>query len=404
MLDPDGDSVTAFHKLNHARDWKEFCDALKTFPGATQNVVYADVDGHIGYYGAGFIPIRKSGDGSVPYDGSKDDGEWTGYIPFDKLPHVYDPPSGMIATANGRIVGRDYPYHLTHAWASPHRQRRIHDLLSAKSKLTTDDFRAIQGDVYAMSGMAFEREVVKLLGGYAASPSSSAMDGDGNSNGGAKMKEALELLTAWDGKVTTDSRAALLLQEMGDLFFNRLLVNAIGEERARQYRWGNRSTLMERLMTERPPAWLPKAYSSWQDFLKACESEARANLTRRLGADETKWTYGQVAQARFNHPLAAAPLIGDRFRIAPFPQRGSGGSIGLGPTVNVGQAVSMRLIADPSNWDNTEQGITLGESGDPASPHYKDQLDDWRQVTPRVFPFSRQAVEKAAKQRLTLMP
>jgi len=399
-LDPAAESVTTFYKLNRARDWKEFCEGLKTYPGATQNFVYADVDGHIGYYGAGFIPMRKSGDGSVPYDGSKDDGEWMGYIPFDKLPHVYDPPSGMIVTANARIVGREYPYHLTHSWASPHRQRRIHDLLSAKNKLTIDDFRRIQGDVYAMSGVTFAREAAKLLGGTASSSSTKAVDG----NGEAKLKETVGLLAAWDGQVTPDSRAALLLQEMGDVFFNRLLVNAIGEERARQYRWGNRSTLMERLMTARPPQWLPKTYASWQDFLKACESEARANLTKRLGADESKWTYGQVALARFNHPLAAVPLIGESFKVAPFPQHGNPGSVGIGPTVNVGQTVSMRLIADPSNWDNTQQGIALGESGDPASPHYKDQLDDWRNVTPRVFPFSRQAVEKAARQTLSLTP
>ena len=400
VFDPEIESVSTFYKLNHARDWKEYCDALKTYGGATQNFIYADVDGHIGYYGAGYIPIRKSGDGSVPYDGSKDDGEWTGYIPFDKLPHAYDPPSGMIVTANARIVGRDYPYHLTHAWASPHRQRRIHDLLSAKSKLTIDDFRAIQGDVYALSGTTFEHEVVKLLG--SALLDSSVPVGDNNT--AAKIEETINLLKGWDGKAMPDSRAALLVQEMGDVFFNRLLVNMIGEERARQYRWGNRSTLMEWLITERPQTWLPKAYASWRDFLKACESEARVNLTKRLGADETKWTYGQVAQARFNHPLAAAPLIGDRFRIVPFPQQGSPGSIGLGPTVNVGQTVSMRLIADPSNWDNTQQGIALGESGDPASPHYKDQLDDWRNVTTRVLPFSRQAVEKATKQTLTLVP
>src|SRR5262249_49941496 len=160
---------------------------------ATQNFVYADVDGHIGYYGAGYIPIRKSGDGSVPYDGATDDGEWTGYIPFDKLPHVYDPPSGMVVTANARVVGRDYPFHLTHAWSMPYRQKRINDLLSAKSKLTIDDFRATQGDVYAIGGATFAREIVKLF----------AVD----STVDAGMRATLKLLADWDGKVVPDSRA-----------------------------------------------------------------------------------------------------------------------------------------------------------------------------------------------------
>lgn len=97
-------------------------------------------------------------------------------------------------------------------------------------------------------------------------------------------------------------------------------------------------------------------------------------------------------------------MIGDKFKIAPFPQNGNGYSGGLGPTVNVGPTVSMRMIVDMSNLDNSQHGIQLGESGNPDSPHYKDQLDDWRNVTPRVFPFTADAVKRAAKQTMTLMP
>src|SRR5262249_6624491 len=139
-LDPSLTDSAAFLRINRAGNWKEFTAALSAYAGPTQNFVYADLDGHIGYYGAGAIPIRKSGDGSVPYDGSTDDGEWTGWIPFDKLPHVYDPPAGIIVTANQRVVGTDYPYFLSHSWAQPFRARRIFDLLSEKPKLTIDDY------------------------------------------------------------------------------------------------------------------------------------------------------------------------------------------------------------------------------------------------------------------------
>src|SRR5262249_35075440 len=158
----------------------------------------------------------KSGDGSTPYDGSKDDGEWTGYIPFDKLPHVFDPPSGMVVTANARIVGRDYPYFLTHNWSVTYRQTRINELLKAKSKLTVDDIRAVQGDVYAIGGKTFSDEVVKFFGA--------------NSSGDDKFKETLKLLAAWDGRVTPDSKAALLVSEMREVFFNRILASAVGED------------------------------------------------------------------------------------------------------------------------------------------------------------------------------
>ncbi|HZN05363.1 MAG TPA: penicillin acylase family protein, partial [Pyrinomonadaceae bacterium] len=118
--------------------------------------------------------------------------------------------------------------------------------------------------------------------------------------------------------------------------------------------------------------------------------------------DESKWTWGNFAKARFPHPLSTAPLIGTQFTVPPVPQNGTGGLIGA--TVNVGSAVSMRLIADPGDWDKTQQGVALGESGLPKSPHWSDQLADWRAVTPREFPFTAAAVAKAAKETLVLEP
>lgn len=389
VFDPKLESITMFSKLNHARNWQDFSAALKTYAGATQNFVYADVAGHIGYYGAGYIPIRRSGDGSVPYDGTKDDGEWTGMIPFEKLPYVFDPPSGIIVTANARIVGKDYPYHLTHGWSAPYRQKRINDLLAAKNKITADDFRAVQGDVYAIGGTTFAREVVKAFG-------QSASD--------EKLKDTLKMFAAWDGKLTPDSKAALLIYELRDVFFNKLLVNQIGAEKAKQYRWTNRHSIIDRIVTEWPQAWLPKDFASWQAYLQSCNDDARAILTKKYGADESKWTWGQAIQVKFAHPLASAPMIGAPFKIAAFPQFGNGYTGGTGPTVNVGPTVSMRMIADPANWDNTQHGIPLGQSGDPKNPHYQDQLDDWRNVTPRVFPFSKEAVSKAAKTTVMLEP
>jgi penicillin amidase len=108
-----------------------------------------------------------------------------------------------------------------------------------------------------------------------------------------------------------------------------------------------------------------------------------------------------MAKVRFQHPLAGAPLIGLQFAIPPFPQNGTAG---LAATVNVGATVSMRLIADTSDWDNTQHGITLGESGIPSSPHWTDQLADWRAVTPRIFPFSDVVITKAMKETWVLVP
>jgi penicillin amidase len=389
-LDPKLNGADANFQLNAARNWKEFAAALKSYTGPTQSMVYADDEGHIGYYAAGVVPVRKSGDGSAPYDGSTDAGEWISYVPFDKLPHVYDPPSGIIVTANQRIVGTDYPYFLTHYWAQPYRSRRIYDLLNQKPKLTSDDFRAIQGDVYSIAGVTFARGAAKILKDQLTAPA------DG------KLSESVGAFEKWDGEMKVDSAVALLLAEMRIAFRARIINAAIGDELAKVYLWANFDTTLDRIITDQPAAWLPKEFKTYPDFLRACYEDARQSLTKRFGADETKWTWGNRSKATFPHPLAAVPFVGSSFVIQPFAQSGTG--FLLGATVNVGGNVSMRLIADPGDWDKTQHGITLGESGRPNTPHWSDQLDDWRKVTPREFPFTEAAIAKATKETLVLEP
>jgi penicillin amidase len=387
-LDPKVNSPDSSYHINRARNWKEFSNALTSFTAPTQNIVYADADGHIGYHAAGRVPIRKSGDGSVPYDGSTDDGEWTGYIPIDKLPTLYDPPAGIIVTANQRIVGTDYPYFLTHSWAQPYRARRILDLLNEKPKLSADDFRRIQGDVYSFAAVAFARQSAKLMRGLAtpANPNLSA---------------TLDAFEKWDGQLNADSRVGPIIIQMRNAFRTRILNAALGEELIRIYGWSNFEATLDRLMMDQPKEWLPREFTSYAELLRASHDDARAALTKSLGADESKWTWGEMVKVRFQHPLAAAPLIGLQFTIPPFPQNGTSG---LAATVNVGASVSMRLIADPGDWDKTQHGITLGTSGNPTNPHWKDQLEDWRNVTPRAFPFTEAAIAKATKETLTLEP
>ena len=388
-LDPTKNNSDSTYQLNRARNWKEFNTALESFTAPTQNIVYADVDGHIGYHAAGVVPIRKSGDGSVPYDGATDAGEWATYIPVPKLPTVFDPPSGMIVTANQRIVGTDYPYFLTHHWAQPYRARRIYDLLNEKPKLSTDDFRRVLGDVYAIAGVSFTREAVKLL-----RPKLTPAD--------EKLRATLDAFEKWDGRINAESPVGPLASQMRLAFRSKILTAALGPELVRIYQWGNFDTTIDRILKEQPASWLPKEFASYADLMRVCYDEATGNLTRSLGADETKWTWGDLAKVRFPHPLSGAPLIGAQFTVPPFPQNGTGGLIGA--TVNVGASVSMRLIADPSDWDKTQQGIALGESGLPKSPHWSDQLADWRAVTPRVFPFTQAAVAAATKETLVLEP
>lgn len=395
-LDPTTFEAAGLFDANRARNWKEFTEAVRNYSGPTQNLVYVDIDGHIGYYGAGRIPIRKSGDGSVPYDGSTDDGEWTSFIPFDKLPHIYDPPSGMIITANQRVVGQSYPYFLSHLWAQPYRARRIFDLLSAKPKLTVDDFRRIQGDVYSISLVTFARAAAKAL---KSEPGAVATGSSSEPN--EKLRKLVNDFETWDGMLAPDSRVAPIVSQMRTAFKQRILNAALGADLARTYGWPGSDTLIDRILSEQPREWLPKDSPTYAELFRAAYEDARQALTKSPVPDEAQWTWGNVNKARFPHPLAQAPLIGIQFTVAPVPQSGTAGA---GATVNVGPAVSMRLIADPSEWDKTLNGIPLGQSGLPNHRHWKDQLDDWRNVTPRALPFSKTAVESATREILILTP
>jgi penicillin amidase len=261
-------------------------------------------------------------------------------------------------------------------------------LLNEKPKLDANDFRRILGDVYSIAGALFAKQAAKNL--KTVTPADE------------KLNKNIELLENWDGQVNVDSRAAVLASQMRIAFRSKILTAALGPDLVKNYQWSNFDTTLDRIIKEEPADWLPKEFKTYAELYRSCYDTAIAGFSKNLGDDETKWTWGGQVKARFPHPLAGAPLIGLQFTIPPFPQNGTGGLIGA--TVNVGQGVSMRLIADPSDWDKTQQGIATGVSGLPKNPHWSDQLEDWKAVTPRVFPFTPKAVAAATKETLVLEP
>lgn len=385
-LDPDSGEIAGLYELNRAGNWKEFTVGLSKYGGATQNFIFADLDGNIGYYGAGHIPVRSSGDGSVPYDGAKAEGEWTGYIPFGELPHVYNPPEGFIVTANQRIAGSSYQHFLTHDWAQPFRARRIYDTLKTNTKVSLDDVRDLQRDLYSIFVSDLVREVVKLS------------DANPETPGDQEWNDTIALFRNWDGRLAADAKAPAIASQMLAAFNSKILTAAIGPARAKSFAWSNTNMLLRQLVTEKPKEWLPAEYSDYLSFLRACVKEARANLTKQVGPDPTTWTWGAIRPANFPHPFSTLPLIGPIYKIPTFPLNGGSS------TVNVGSYVSMRFIADLSGWDRSRHTIALGESGNPSSPHWKDQLDQWKSGDTPEFPFSQAAVEKATREVLTLNP
>lgn len=373
--DPKNAEFEAFFFGNRARNWEDFKNALKNYGGPTQNFVYADIKGNIGWYAAGRIPIRRTGEGAFPYDGATNDGDWTGYIPFAEHPNLYNPAEGFIVTANQRIVGTSYKHpQMSRDAAPPWRARRLYDLLKENSKTTVDDVRDAQYDVFNIPLSNLAREIVKL---EAASP------------------ETLSALRSWDGRMTPDSAGALLTNEIRICMANRM-----ADENKPAPANLIRERVLDRAVQERSSRWLPKEFSNYKDFIAACDNATRTSLAdpKRFGPDPSKWLWGSFTQARFTHPLSLVPLIGAQFAIPAVPIAGSG------QTPNVASSVSMRHIATPGNWDATRHVIPLGQNGDPRSPHFKDQFEPWRTGKPQVFPFSKEAVEKAAVSLIEMRP
>lgn len=373
--DPKNNDLAAFFYLNRGQNWEDFKTALSQYGGATQNFVYADVKGNIGWYAAGKIPIRRKGTGELPYDGSTADGDWTGFIPFAELPNLYNPPSGLIVTANQRTVGTDYKYQqFIRDAATPWRARRIFDRLDPNRKVTMDDVRDAQYDIFNQPLSMLAKEI-------AASGSASA--------------QTTAVLKNWDGMMRADSKAAVIVNEVRNCIAGRI---------ADANKPVPLSAIRERILfwavAQKSARWLPAGVGSYNDLIKSCDESSHTSLSdpKRFGPDESNWRWDGVFRARFMHPLAAAPLIGGQFLVEPKGVNGSG------QTPNVGPYVSMRHIASPGNWDATRFVIPLGQSGDPKSPHFRDQFEAWNSGTPAVFPFSSAAVANAAKTTVTYRP
>jgi penicillin G amidase len=379
----------ALSKINRAQNWEEFCAALRIYPGPTQNFVFADVNGNIGYYGAGYIPVRSSGDGSLPYNGSSGEGEWERFIPFEELPHLYNPPGGFIQTANQRITGKNYPYHISTDWAPPYRAYRLKSVLSEKEKITVEEMQKLQSDVYSVPAHLFAEQALKMA---------SAHQDD------TEWRELQTELAGWDGKLTPESRPAAIASALREEFTERFLTNWLGRQRA-VYTWFLRSLVIDRVILERSSTWLPKEYKDYDAMVIDSYRSAIKRLSNQLGADRGKWNYGTVNQLNISHPLAKSSIL--KWILDP-PSCKPGGSPNTVSAVDTRAdriwGPTMRMVVSLADLDATTQSIMPGESGQFASKYYSDQINDWSVGHAHSFPFSEGAVEKVAAYRLTLAP
>ncbi len=332
-------------RVDQAENWEQFLSAMDHWLVPSENMIYADVDGNIGWQAAGLTPIRCCGwVGRLPAPGTGNY-DWRGFRPMSGLPREYNPARGYITTANHNIMPPGYTPPLGYSWSSPRRYERLDDVLSDSFGFSVDDFKRLQHDEY--SQVAADA-IARIRAVPAGSP---------------EVLRARDMLAAWDARLDRRSPAAALFQ------------------------------VWQALASDEAPGG-PASSSRSDSMIIAALSAAVDSLEKVQGTDWSRWRWGAMHQTRFEHPVIGAYDL-------PSVERG-----GDRTTVNVtGQhGASFREIIDLSDWDGSVATSVPGQSGQPASPHYDDLLHAW--ADGEYFPllFSRAAVEANVRHRLVLKP
>jgi penicillin amidase len=386
-----------FFDVDAAQNWEKFREAFSQLDAPGQNVVYADVDGNIGYQTTGRIPIRAAGDGSLPVSGANDAHEWTSYIPFDKLPSIYNPPSGVIATANGRITPDGYPYSISAHWEAPWRAERIYHVLESGRKFAATDMLALENDVHSENDLFAAERLVYAID-HASKPSS-------------RVRQAADLMRNWDGRMLASSAAPTIAvrsaQELTRLLLEPRLGPAPEDPKQQEttlswktYHWQMRTVWLQNILLHQPKRWLPEKYPNYDELLTAAVEGAVSGPA--APKDLASWHWGSFNAVEIDHPvLGKIPLV--RHWAAPGVREQSGSGYTV-KAVTRHHGPSERFTANLADFDQSTLNTVTGQGGNFLSPYYMDQWRAWYEGSTFTLPFTSQAIEATGVHRLVLEP
>ncbi len=393
------DEVAAFWKLNRADSWDAFVEALRRFRTPCQNIIYADTAGTIGYYAAGAVPIRRDGGGFAVYRGWQREGDWLGMIPFERMPHAKNPPRGYIATANN-LMQRDFPYYLGNGWEPDSRIRRITTLLEEKERLSPEDFMRIQLDVVSEQA----RKTFPLM-----------LESLANAELNEQERKLVKLLQEWDFAETRESAAASVYHVWFSKLLEAALKDELGDTLFNEFRYWSNFPIraMEYLLRHPQSRWWDDAGTDSRerrnDVVAAQFRATLAQLREQLGDGPGFWEWGRLHTLTVQHVLGQVPALSRVFNRGPFPMPGSASTIPKAEysfqkpfAVKVG--ASVRQIVDLARPDAAYRVLPGGQSGQPFSPHYADQLDLWLQGKYRHVRLNRSHIRQTAAAMQRLVP
>jgi penicillin G amidase len=366
---PEDRSAEALWEVNRAADWPSFRTALQKFVGPMENMVYADVDGTIGFIAPGLVPIRRKGDGWLPVPGWTGEYDWAGFIPFAALPSAVNPSSGHFVNANNKIVPDTYPYFLSRDWDLPNRAERIEALLAATPVQTPASSAAIEADTLSLMA----EHLVPLM-------TRTVEVNDAT-------REVIERLRRWDFHMDREKVEPLLFTAWLREFSRSILFGRF-DDAVSDY-WDLKPRVMEAVLSERPD-WCddPKRPGEESCGTRLAESLglALAQLRRDYGPDMTQWQWGRAHIARFADPVfSRIPVLRDWFEVA-IPAPGAYDTLNRGPSAIRDDThpfeqrfgAGLRVITDLASPNDARMMTTPGQSGDPFSAHFADLLHRWR--------------------------
>ncbi|HEY3368714.1 MAG TPA: penicillin acylase family protein [Symbiobacteriaceae bacterium] len=416
-LDP-GHSMRAIRGLNAAHSAVEVREALRDWPAPALNMVFADMDGNIGYLMCGSVPIRKSGTGLTPVPGWTGEHEWTGWIPFEELPQIMNPDSGFIATANNKVVDHTYRHHISWDYMPGYRAARILQRLKTTEGLTVQDCAEIQVDVYSIPGEEFATHCRDLK------PDDPL------------EQKALKALLSWDGYLRPGSVGGAVYEAMADAALRRAYGPAMGDELMGYWlgkayhglaqanaRVGRATTALLRDLRKRESGFplgptatgVDRAADCdgaelWRCLLSHALTDAVAYLRRTLGDDPSHWQWGQLHRLKFGHPMSAIKLLRPIFKRVDLPIGGDMSTpcqtafVPHAPFTASAWAPSYRQVVDFADLEASVCVLPGGQSGQPGSRHYLDLLPLWHQGELHPMIFGQGAVLANAESVLRLEP
>ena len=398
------DELPTLIKMATIKNWDDFSDAVKTFSVPGQNIIYADINGNIGWRPAVKIPIRKNAKNLLPRPGEDSAYDWNGFVPFNEMPFLLNPKKGFIATANNKTIDDSFPYYISNQWASPSRIKRIEEMLKDKTSTNLDYMQEIQMDQKSHLALEIVNHLLKT-----------------KSNDNNKwLNKGHNILSEWDFIESPNSKGALVYHYI----LNALLKNIYGDEMNKIGENYLIDFVNQPMVPVRSMISLLRAPNSiWFDDINTNEVESKSQILEKsivdgirllekdFGNNDNNWKWSKTHTITQSHAMGSQKILNTlfNFNLGPFPSGGSSGSINkaeykLLKDFDVAVAPSMRRIVDFNNLNETKFILPGGQSGLQNSPHYKDQSELYKLGKYRTTYFDENYIRLNIKNRLVLLP